>query len=78
MEFEVKKTEVFGSVQSKSETTSVQLINIAIGVVGCPYQDIVSIKTAPYEFDNSLTITQAREGIQLFAEQWVRENYPNT
>ena len=31
-----------------------------------------------YEFSNSLTITEARDDIQSFAEEWVRQNYPNT
>jgi len=78
MEFEVKKTEVVGSVSVKDEQTSIQHINITVGVVGCPYDDISSVRTVAYEFSNSLTITEAREGIRSFAEEWTRQNYPNT
>lgn len=78
MEFKVVKTEVVGGVSTKDEQTSIQHINITVGVVDCPYEDIKTIRTVQYEFSNSLTVTEVKDGIQTFAENWVLENYPNT
>ena len=77
MNFEVKKVETIGGVSAKDANTSKQLLMITVGVVGCPYNDIITQKTANYEFLNSLTVTEAKNGIDTFAAAWVTTNYPN-
>ena len=78
MEFELKTAKAIGGVTSKDANTSSQFLNITVGVVGCPYNDISTIQTVAYEFANSLTVTEARAGIPTFAAAWVAANYPNT
>lgn len=51
---------------------------IAVGVVGCPYQDIKTTQTVKYVFANSLTVQQAKDGVLPFATGWVATNYPTT
>lgn len=79
MEFEVKKIEVVGNVsQNPSGNTSSQWLNITVGVVGCPHNDINTTKTIEYVFSNDLTVAEARAGIAVFAAEWRVINYPNT
>ena len=78
MDFEVKKVETVGGVSSKDENTSQQWLNITVGVVGCPYDDIIATQTVAYEFANTMTVADARAGIDPFAAAWVVTNYPNT
>lgn len=77
MNFEVKKIEPIGQVTSLTGDTSSQWLNITVGVVDCPYADIKSIQTVAYIFSNSITVTEARAGIDTFATNWVATNYPN-
>jgi hypothetical protein len=76
MEFELKNVETIGGVSTKDENNSTQMLNITVGVVGCTYEDIKSTNMVEYEFANSLTVTQAKDGIQTFATSWVATNYP--
>jgi len=76
MEFQIKKIDTVGGVSSKDENTSIQWLNITIGIVGCPYDDIIARKTIQYEFSNDLTVTEAKNGIETFANTWVSTNYP--
>lgn len=78
MEFEVKKVYTVGGVRSNDDGTMTQNINIQIGVVGCPYEDIKTEKTVEYIFDENITAKQAENGIPVFAAEWVSQNYPNT
>lgn len=77
MNFEVKNIEIIGSVHEKDENTSTQNMNITIGVVGCPYIDIITKRTVTYEFSNNISVAEARAGIITFAANWVITNYPN-
>lgn len=78
MNFEVKKAYAVGGVKSNDNGTMTQHINIQIGVVGCPYEDIKTERTVEYIFNDTLTAKQAEEGIAPFAAEWVATNYPNT
>ncbi len=77
MEFELKNVDPIGGVKVKNETTTSQLLSITVGVVGCPYNDIKTNVLVEYEFLNSITIEQARIGMNTFALNWVSTNYPN-
>jgi hypothetical protein len=77
MNFELKNVVSVGDVQSEDADNSRQLLNITAGVVGCPY-DMVITETVKYIFANSLTVQQAKDGVQTFAENWVATTYPNT
>jgi len=77
MEFELKNVLRVGDVQAEDEDNSRQLLNITAGVVGCPYEMVIT-KTVKYVFSNDLTINEAINGATPFAENWVSENYPNT
>lgn len=77
MNFEVKKAYTVGGVISNNDGTMTQNINIQVGVVGCPYEDIRTEKTVAYVFDENLSAKAAEEGIAPFAAQWVATNYPN-
>ena len=76
MEFELKKVESTGDVQSVDAQTSLQWLNITVGVKGNPY-DMVQATTVKYEFSNTLTVQQAKDGVLAFAEAWVATNYPS-
>ncbi len=76
MKFEVKKIDVLGGTKTKDENNSSQMINISVGVVGCPYLDIVANKMVEYVFSNSMSIQAVKDGIPTFADAWVTENYP--
>jgi len=77
MDFELKDAYSVGGV-TVGETTSTQYVNIRAGVVGLP--DEVKYKlpehTVTYEFVNTLSITDAKTGMEAFATQWVVDNYP--
>ena len=75
MNFELKNAVSVGEVQSEDENNSLQWLNITAGVVGCPY-NMVETQTAKYVFPNTLTITEAKAGVIPFAENWVKDNYP--
>lgn len=76
MDFEVKNLETVGGITTVNDTTMSINVNITIGVVGCTYEDIVSIKTIAYEFATSLTIAEATSLIPAWADTWVSTNYP--
>ena len=76
MKFEVKKVEVLGGTREKDANNSMQMLNISVGVLGCPYDDIVSNKIVEYTFANTMSIQVVKDGIVLFANDWVLENYP--
>jgi hypothetical protein len=76
MEFELRNTNVIGNVNTINEETSSILVNIVVGPVGCPYPDMVSNQMVEYVFSNDLTITEAKNGIETFAANWVAANYP--
>lgn len=78
MNFEVKKAYTVGGVTNNNDGTMTQSINIQIGVVDCPYEDIKAERTVAYVFSENLTAKQAEDGIPAFAAQWVTDNYPNT
>jgi len=81
MDFEVKNIATVGRVISNGEVTGgtmTQHINITIGPVGCPYDDIKVDRTVEYTFSVDLTAKQAEDGMVPFAAQWVIDNYPNT
>ena len=78
MEYELKNVVSAGDVQSVDTNNSLQWLNITIGVVGCPYLDIKTTQTVKYEFANSLTVQQAKDGVLTFAKAWVVTNYPAT
>ena len=75
MNFELKNAVSVGEVQSEDENNSLQWLNITAGVVGCPY-NMVETQTVKYVFPNTLTITEAKAGVIPFAENWVKDNYP--
>ena len=75
MNFELKNVVSIGDVTSENETNSFQFLNITAGVVGCPYK-MVETQTVKYVFSNSLTVQQAKDGVQTFAESWVATTYP--
>lgn len=77
MEFELKNVMPVGDVKSKDADNSLQYLNITVGVLGCPY-NMVETKTIEYVFSNNITIQDAKNGVQSFAEKWVKQNYPNT
>lgn len=77
MNFELKNVVSVGDVKSKDENNSLQWLNITAGVVGCPY-NMVETQTVEYVFSNTLTVQQAKDGVQTFAEKWVATTYPNT
>jgi len=77
MNFELKNAVSVGDVKSKDENNSLQWLNITAGVVGCPY-NMVETQTVEYVFSNTLTVQQAKDGVQTFAENWVATTYPNT
>lgn len=77
MNFELKNVVSVGDVKSKDENNSLQWLNITAGVVGCPY-NMVETQTVEYVFSNTLTVQQAKDGVQTFAENWVATTYPNT
>lgn len=75
MNYEVKKTQVTGSVQSNTDGTFKQLINVTVGVVGCPYEDIKTEKTIEYVFAGTLSAIDAQKGIAPFVQKWLDDNY---
>lgn len=77
MQFELKKVDSIGAVTSKDADTSSQWLNITVGVVGCPHSDISTTKTIIYNFANSMTVAQAKAGVDTFAAAWIATNYPN-
>jgi hypothetical protein len=77
MEFEILKTEAVGSVKTIDETTKAQYINITVGVVGCPHEEISVTTTVEYQFSTSSTVADVEAGIQTFAQNWMSINYPN-
>ena len=76
MNFELKNAVSVGDVQSEDANNSLQWLNITAGVVGCPYKMELT-ETVKYVFPNSLTVQQAKDGVQTFAENWVATNYPS-
>lgn len=77
MNFELKKIDLLGAITTINETTKRQYVNITIGVVGCPYEDIKTVQGAAYDFLATLTIDQASAGLQAFAIEFITEHYPN-
>jgi hypothetical protein len=76
MEFELKKASTVGGVVSNNDGTMTQHLNITVGVVGCPYEDIKTEKTVPYIFSENLTAKQVEDAIPTFAAAWVATTYP--
>ena len=76
MNFELKRTEVTGNITRKDDDNSVQMISVTIGVVGCPYQDIVTHRVIEYEFPNTTSIADLKVGILAYAQTWLEVNYP--
>jgi hypothetical protein len=76
IQFELKDAYAVG-VAAVGETTTKQSVNIRAGVVGLPDEDKYKLRehTVVYEFSNDLTLTQAKDGIPTFAQNWVEENY---
>lgn len=78
MNYELKDVQIVGGVVSNNDGTFTQQINVTVGVEDCPHEDIKTQKTISYTFSNLLTVQQAKDGIGVFAVNWVIENYPNT
>ena len=79
MEFELKHYQAVGTVQYHSENDIFsQYVNVTVGVVGCPYEDINTQKTIIYQWDGTIPTNKALFGMESFCKQWVTENYPNT
>jgi len=78
MQFELKSAKTTGGVTSLNDGTMKQQVNIAIGPVRCPYNDVAAQRTIDYVFSENLTAKQIEDGIRPFAEQWVATNYPDT
>jgi hypothetical protein len=76
MNFELKNVVSVGDVKSVDADNSLQWLNITTGVVGCPYPMEIT-QTVKYEFSNTLTVQQAKDDVQTFAENWVATTYPN-
>jgi len=76
MKFEVKKVDAVGGTREKDANTSSQMLSISVGVVGCPYADIVANKIVEYTFANTMSIQAVKDGIATFAADWVSTNYP--
>ena len=75
MNFELKNVVSVGDVFSVDASNSAQFLNITVGVVGCPH-NMVESQTVKYEFANTLSVQEAKDGVQTFAESWVATNYP--
>lgn len=77
MNFELKNAVPVGDVQSEDASNSLQWLNISVGVVGNPHTNMIETTTVKYVFANTLTVQQAKDGVQIFAESWVATNYPS-
>jgi len=77
MTFEIKKMDVIGGIKAKDSATSSQNISVKIGIVGCPYADIVTNKMIEYVFPNTLSYQEIKDGMTTFANTWLTANYPN-
>jgi len=77
MDFELKDAYSVGSV-TVGETTSTQHVNVRAGVVGLPDEAKYKLPehTVVYDFANTLSIADAKAGMEAFATQWVVDNYP--
>ena len=75
MNFELKNVVSVGDVYSVDTNNSSQFLNITVGVVDCPY-NMVESQTVKYVFPNTLSVQEAKDGVQTFAENWVATNYP--
>lgn len=78
MEFELKSIQSVGGITSNEDDTMTQHINVKVGVVGCPHDDIVVEKTIKYVFSQKLSAIDIKNGTEPFAKSWVSENYPKT
>lgn len=78
MTYELKSAVTTGGVKSNDDGTMTQKINVTVGVLGCPHEDIKTEKTVDYIFSENLTGLQIKDGILTFATQWVTSNYPTT
>ena len=74
--FELKKVEAIGGIKQKDDNNSTQMLNIQVGVVGCPYNDIVANKLIEYTFSNSTSFNEVKSSFSGFASTWVATNYP--
>lgn len=77
MNFELKKVDTIGGMKTVDTNNSAQMLNIQVGVVGCPYTDIVANKIVQYSFANTLSFQAVKDGITAFATTWVATNYPS-
>lgn len=77
MQFETKNIELIGIIKPVDTNTSSQMIKLIIGVVGCPHEDLITVKVIKYTFQNTLTIQQVKDGITTFVSDWMSTNYPN-
>ena len=75
MNYEIKKIQVTGSTQSNTDGTFKQFLNVTVGVVGCPYDDIKTEKTIEYIFDGALSANDVQKCIEPFVQKWLEENY---
>jgi hypothetical protein len=76
MKFEVKNIETLGGVMEKNSDYSMQMFSVSVGVVGCPYNDMISNKIVEYTFANNITYQDVKDGITSFIDSWVESNYP--
>ena len=77
MNFELKQVDIIGGVKTIDINNSGQMLNIKVGIVGCPYMDIVANKIVQYSFPNTLSFQAVKDGITIFATTWVATNYPS-
>lgn len=76
MQFETKTVELIGVIKPIDANTSSQAIRLTIGVVGCPHDDIITIKVIKYTFANTLTVQEIKDGVTPFVDNWMNLNYP--
>jgi hypothetical protein len=77
MNFEVKKIDVLGNIKTKDANNSYLMLSVVVGVVGCPYADIVANKIVEYDFPNTSSISDVMSGKETFAANWVKTKYPD-
>jgi hypothetical protein len=75
MKFELKKTELIGNITRKDDEVSTQMITLRIGVVGCPYEDVLAHRVIEYAFPNTTSIADLQINALAYAQEWLDANY---
>lgn len=81
IQFELRTVEVVGGTRDHDteESKTVQSLRIRAGVVGLPEESKYNLpeRMADYVFEDTLTITEAKDGVEPFAQAWVASEYPD-